>query len=1565
MELNNLGTANPKLCDKTNYSYTDSNRNLLLNDCQYSDDELSDSDILSTYIDINDYLQTDDDIILDYIMESIHPQYDYHQIATKPISNIFMHHPHFNINNKEYQWAMNSFVLNNKYIKPQDVSQPIKIDVPISTITIPIKNPGYPAETINVTAAADSGSDIEAIGINAIIHYKQKGMIKYHKTGIDIGTGGGKVHINKYVPLTVKSKDGKEYDRKFWCLESLPTHDFLIGRHLMHKLGWILVNKYHVWEHKPHNIDHIDTELDDLLCTKYPYKGEPDIDISKVKVKDPELAPFIHEQLQEHKDVLAKHEWDSGQVKHLNPFRIEFIDEDHPYKQGFISKEYWTNPKEKEEMLRQIEGMISYGQIEECKNPRYVSPIFCVPKKTGDVRIVFDYRKINEITKKHMYPIPKTSGLFEKFRGKRYITSLDLKGGYWHIPIHEDDKHKTAFIFDGKIYQWNVMPFGPTNAPMYFQQCMREIFGDLDFVTIYLDDISILSDTLEEHKTHLKIIFERLKIYCIKLRLDKCIWGVDETQYLGFHVDKVGTKCKADYIQKIMDIPLPVTRTDLKRFIGMIQFLHSFIPQLQDDMSVLSKLTSTKRDGNKIIWNDVSKASFYRLKEMVQSVEPLVHPNLDKQFHVFTDASKYGIGGMIAQYDDQERLRPVAYCSKVFNDTQTRWHVSEQEVYAAIYCVEKWSHYLRHQKFILHTDHKNLQKLFNTAVNFKSGKLFRWAVRLQDYHFECQYIPGKKNVFPDYLSRESVMVQKSDHEIVNKFYRGKHKNKIREEMSNNGGVDILTLYTNHLYITTLNDNIQDHYLSHSDPYQSLLESKPTNTPLPNNVSINTLKFLGIDDKDIRFNELLNPYNQNNYSEFDHIIQCILNNDDIDNKLIQQFLPIDQSFRDQVSGDDGDDQEFNWDRDIYKPQYPRRTEVHDESGRVVTKRKLRRSKRIKQKTFAKSAKPVKVNLKIDTSSPLSNKQLKPSIDSRINELIMNGEIQNKHQKRENTRKKFKEKNQKLIDAAPCNLTWNKHLLLGSEAAHTIISDDYSINMDKGDKFPIGLIRYKQWEDPICYAIICFLKTGTNLLIRDLPAYIKRYILSGRFAMDENDVLIYQHTQSCVQLKVMPSTLLTSLLKRVHGSMHDGDKKMLLYIRDTLKYWWPKMRQHIRIYCQCCNTCQHIKGGKHSQYKRGGMKLYIATRPFEQISVDIVGPLPTSHSGNRYIVTMIDKFTRYCMLVPVPDITALTVVKAIDRWITTFGPPESILSDNGPQFISSIYRDYMKNHNNIKYKYTTTYHPQCNGQIERLHRWIKERLSLLAYDGGLNFVTGKDDWSDYLSIIQYAYNSTPNKMTSYAPMHMVFGKIPTKISEYEFDPNQPQTYIDYLIRRQTIIKQNATEKQRIYDEMRMKTHNKKRSTKNYEIGDHVLWNINIRFQGNKKKLGPRWVGPYEVIDIFNEGQNYKLRVLPLPPAQSKNPMNPHKPPKRAHPTKDRLHGDFIVPREQIKPYYTSYESQFDGLMSPLDLSMELLSIQIQENTIKLEQNIPCYYRLFHIFHEETTQGIAPYYYDPYWI
>ena len=311
---------------------------------------------------------------------------------------------------------------------------------------------------------------------------------------------------------------------------------------------------------------------------------------------------------------------------------------------------------------------------------------------------------------------------------------------------------------------------------------------------------------------------------------------------------------------------------------------------------------------------------------------------------------------------------------------------------------------------------------------------------------------------------------------------------------------------------------------------------------------------------------------------------------------------------------------------------------------------------------------------------------------------------------------------------------------------------------------------------------FLNTQNTDLIWTLDDYLINYVKSGRFSVDDSGLLRF--TDNNKRLVVVPAALRKSILRNTHGSLHHGSGKMRHLIKD--RYWWPKYYKEIRDFAALCSSCQHSKRGRVRGKKQSKLKLFPANKPFQHVSTDIVGPLPITKNGYRYIVTMIDKFSRYCMLIPVKNIKAMTVLKALEHWITIFGPPEAILSDNGTQFTSALYKSY-DNHNGTKIKYATSYHPECNGQIERLHRWIKERLALISCDTGKDFVNDiDDDWSDYLNVIQYTYNSTPNKMTQYAPSEIIFGhKVRLPIDFELKNPfsaeNTPKEYIEYMIKR----------------------------------------------------------------------------------------------------------------------------------------------------------------------------------------
>ena len=449
------------------------------------------------------------------------------------------------------------------------------------------------------------------------------------------------------------------------------------------------------------------------------------------------------------------------------------------------------------------------------------------------------------------------------------------------------------------------------------------------------------------------------------------------------------------------------------------------------------------------------------------------------------------------------------------------------------------------------------------------------------------------------------------------------------------------------------------------------------------------------------------------------------------------------------------------------------------------------------------------------------------------------------------------NRKIIQQKNNDPIFNKRLLTPS---NQFIPVQYNIN-----NLSNHTIRIKQRDDPLLFPIITYLRDNNQFLISHLPSYQQRIIYSGRYHINGKGLLCYQHGfTSCI---VIPSFLQSSVLRWAHGEVHHGAQKVFDRIVTQQHFWWTGIRNSIREYVKICHGCQQVKRDNQRPHKSGQIKTFSATAPFELVSIDICGPLPETDNGNRYIVSMIDKFSRYCLLIPIQDITALSVLKAYNRWINTFGPPTYLLSDNGSQFVSAVFKDFNEEIG-TKPRFITPYHAAGNGQVERIHRWIKERLVLISIDSGQNFLNGDDNWDDYLSIIQHAYNSTPNTMTKYSPNKIIFGSdFKSNIDRINDETNKttassqlPVDYVKYMDNQRRIIYEDANTNQYKYDQIRSKSYNKKRiKSHKYEIGDLIMINWSNRLTGNKKKLSPTWQGPYEIIKVITENKAYEAREV----------------------------------------------------------------------------------------------------------
>ena len=258
----------------------------------------------------------------------------------------------------------------------------------------------------------------------------------------------------------------------------------------------------------------------------------------------------------------------------------------------------------------------------------------------------------------------------------------------------------------------------------------------------------------------------------------------------------------------------------------------------------------------------------------------------------------------------------------------------------------------------------------------------------------------------------------------------------------------------------------------------------------------------------------------------------------------------------------------------------------------------------------------------------------------------------------------------------------------------------------------------------------------------------------------------------------------------------------------------------------------------------------------ICIDIIGPLPLTKRGNRYILSCIDRFSRMVKLIPLETITASNIALEFkNNWILEYGTPKQILSDRGLQFTGAIFRILCKVFG-IDKLFSTAYHPQTNGMVERWHRFFKGRLRTIAQDKNLDFVKGNDDWDLYYKEIEFAYNTTPNDMTGYAPYDIIYGKIVKRPSQRILSQNmnnviensvntyntenmklsdKVKIYIKLLEKQRDILSSEIEQNMKKYDEQRKKYYDKTRKQpKHFEDGAQVVVDFGVGKTGNVQKF-----------------------------------------------------------------------------------------------------------------------------------
>ena len=424
----------------------------------------------------------------------------------------------------------------------------------------------------------------------------------------------------------------------------------------------------------------------------------------------------------------------------------EIITDARPIKQRY----YPVSPFKQKLIDEELKKMLEQDIIEPSKSA-WSSPILLVPKRDGGYRFCVDYRALNAVTKKDAYPLPYISAILDRLRDARYLSSMDIKSAYWQVPVKESCRELTAFTVPGGrgLYQFKRMPFGLSNAPATWQRLIDKVLGpDLEpYVLVYLDDIIIISPDFETHLDILAKVFDRLFAAGLTVSEDKCKFCRPSLKYLGYVVDSQGLRVDPEKVEAILNVKPPTNATEIRRFLGMASWYRRFVPNFS---TIVAPLTNLTRKHVKFNWTNECDQAFKTIRDKLVSAPILTCPDFTRPFILQTDASAYGIGSVLSQqFEDGEKV--ICFLSRSLTKQERNYSTTQRECLSVIWSVEKLKQYLEMTHFTVVTDHASL--IWLNRLKDPTGRLARWAIRLQPYDFTIVHRKGKDNVVPDFLSR--------------------------------------------------------------------------------------------------------------------------------------------------------------------------------------------------------------------------------------------------------------------------------------------------------------------------------------------------------------------------------------------------------------------------------------------------------------------------------------------------------------------------------------------------------------------------------------------------------------------------------------------------------------------------------------------------------------------------------------------------------------------------------------------------------------------------------------------
>ena len=412
-----------------------------------------------------------------------------------------------------------------------------------------------------------------------------------------------------------------------------------------------------------------------------------------------------------------------------------------------------------------LDDLLSKGLLQPSTSP-YGAPVIVIKQK-DKFRVCIDYRALNAQSIKNACPLPRQDDLFDRLHSATIFSKIDLRSGYHQVRVDPADTHKTAINTRYGHFEFTVLPFGLCNAPGTFQSLMNDVFKDFldDFLVVYMDDLLIYSNSVEEHAAHVRRVLQRLREHKLYAKQGKCELFRTQVEFLGHILQPGHISVDPRKLPALRSWPIPSTVYDIRQFLGLCNYFRKFIKDFSSIAAPLTELTSDKahapgKNGKLHEWTPTHQVAFTALKTALTSPPVLAIPNGKQPFivqsttSVATDASDKAVGAVLLQEGDDGKQRVVAYHSRKLSPADQNYTVRDRELLAIHDALRTWRPYLSGFKFTVHSDHRTLQT-FLSQKGLSAGRTARWFDFFADFDFDVQYRPGTSPLMcvPDALSR--------------------------------------------------------------------------------------------------------------------------------------------------------------------------------------------------------------------------------------------------------------------------------------------------------------------------------------------------------------------------------------------------------------------------------------------------------------------------------------------------------------------------------------------------------------------------------------------------------------------------------------------------------------------------------------------------------------------------------------------------------------------------------------------------------------------------------------------